>query len=91
MNGQRSQKKIAEFKKQSIQGTDANLKSFAAKTIPTLEHHLMESQNAMKAVQLIIRIFDKNTSAFWSRFIFLCRSLKFIFWKYCHKPSSKST
>lgn len=45
------EKDIAEFKKQSAQGTDADLKSFAAKTLPTLEHHLMESQNAMKAVQ----------------------------------------
>lgn len=45
------EKDIGEFKKQSTQGTDANLKSFASKKLPTLEHHLMESKDAMKAVQ----------------------------------------
>lgn len=44
-------KDIAEFKKQSTQGNNADLKSFAGKTVPTLEHHLMESEDAMKAVQ----------------------------------------
>lgn len=45
------EKDIASFKKQSAQGSNADLKSFAAKTLPTLEHHLMESKDAMKAVQ----------------------------------------
>ncbi|UOU97077.1 DUF4142 domain-containing protein [Chryseobacterium daecheongense] len=45
------QKDIAEFKKQAIEGTEASLKSFASKTLPTLEHHLMESEKAKSAVK----------------------------------------
>lgn len=42
---------IAEFKKQASEGSEASLKSFANTTLPTLEHHLMESENAKKAVK----------------------------------------
>lgn len=42
---------IAEFKKQASEGSEASLKSFASTTLPTLEHHLMESENAKKAVK----------------------------------------
>jgi putative membrane protein len=44
-------KDIAEFKKQSNEGKEASLKSFASKTLPTLEHHLMESEKAKNAVK----------------------------------------
>ena len=42
---------IADFKKEAAEGSEASLKGFASKTLPTLEHHLMESQNAKKAVK----------------------------------------
>lgn len=44
-------KDIAEFKKEASDGTEASLKSFAGKTVPTLEHHLMESEKAKNAVK----------------------------------------
>ncbi|RKT01682.1 DUF4142 domain-containing protein [Chryseobacterium defluvii] len=44
-------KDIAEFKKQAAEGKEASLKSFADKTLPTLEHHLMESKKAKNAVK----------------------------------------
>ena len=43
-------KDIAEFKKEAADGT-GDLKAFAGKTVPTLEHHLMASEDAMKAVK----------------------------------------
>lgn len=45
------QKDIAEFKKQASEGSEASLKSFASATLPTLEHHLMESEKAKNAVK----------------------------------------
>lgn len=45
------QKDIAEFKKQASEGSEASLKSFASSTLPTLEHHLMESEKAKTAVK----------------------------------------
>ncbi|WP_029292890.1 DUF4142 domain-containing protein [Chryseobacterium hispalense] len=45
------QKDIAEFKKQASEGSEASLKSFASTTLPTLEHHLMESEKAKTAVK----------------------------------------
>ncbi|WP_306622033.1 DUF4142 domain-containing protein [Chryseobacterium ginsenosidimutans] len=45
------QKDIAEFKKEAAGGKEASLKSFASKTLPTLEHHLMESEKAKTAVK----------------------------------------
>lgn len=42
---------IADFKKQAADGTEASLKSFAQKTIPALEHHLMESEKTKAAVK----------------------------------------
>jgi len=45
------QKDISEFKKEASEGAEASLKSFVSKTIPTLEHHLMESEKAKNAVK----------------------------------------
>ena len=42
---------IAEFKKESSSGTEASLKSWASSTVPTLEHHLIKAEEAMKAVK----------------------------------------
>lgn len=42
---------IAAFKKQASEGSEASLKSFASSTLPTLEHHLMESEKAKSAVK----------------------------------------
>lgn len=44
-------KDIAAFKKQASDGTTADLKAFASKTVPTLEHHLTASQEAQNAVK----------------------------------------
>ncbi|MEY8759901.1 DUF4142 domain-containing protein [Chryseobacterium tongliaoense] len=44
-------KDIEEFKEEASKGTEASLKSFASKTLPTLEHHLMESEKAKAAVK----------------------------------------
>ncbi|MGK6341345.1 DUF4142 domain-containing protein [Chryseobacterium sp. DT-3] len=44
-------KDIEEFKKEASEGKEASLKSFASKTLPTLEHHLMESEKAKNAVK----------------------------------------
>ncbi|KFF75676.1 membrane protein [Chryseobacterium sp. P1-3] len=44
-------KDIEEFKKQSADGTETSLKSFASNTLPTLEHHLKESEKAKAAVK----------------------------------------
>ncbi|MCX8523618.1 DUF4142 domain-containing protein [Chryseobacterium formosus] len=44
-------KTIADFKKESAEGSETSLKAFASKTIPALEHHLMESETAKKAVK----------------------------------------
>ncbi|MCU7619347.1 DUF4142 domain-containing protein [Chryseobacterium sp. PBS4-4] len=44
-------KDIAEFKKEASGGSEASLKAFASKTLPTLEHHLMESEKAKTAVK----------------------------------------
>jgi putative membrane protein len=42
---------VEAFKKEASEGTEASLKSFAAKTLPTLEHHLHESEKAKNAVK----------------------------------------
>ncbi|MFC3157365.1 DUF4142 domain-containing protein [Chryseobacterium arachidis] len=44
-------KDIAEFKKQASGGSESSLKAFASKTLPTLEHHLMESEKAKADVK----------------------------------------
>lgn len=44
-------KDIASFKKESSEGGDSALKSFAGKTLTTLEHHLMESEKSKAAVK----------------------------------------
>ena len=44
-------KDIAAFKKEASDGGEASLKSFAGKTVPTLEHHLMESEKTQAAVK----------------------------------------
>jgi putative membrane protein len=41
-------KAIAEFKKEADSGKDADLKSFASSTLPTLQHHLQMSEDACK-------------------------------------------
>ena len=43
-------KDIAEFKKEASEGT-GDLKAFATKIVPTLEHHLTASEEAMMAVK----------------------------------------
>ncbi len=42
---------IADFKKEAAEGSETTLKNFASKALPTLEHHLMESHKAQKAVK----------------------------------------
>jgi len=42
---------VAEFKKQATSGKDSDLKSFAAKTLPTLEDHLKMAQSTDAAVK----------------------------------------
>lgn len=42
---------IKEFKKQASDGSESALKSFASNTLPTLEHHLMESKKVKEAVK----------------------------------------
>lgn len=44
-------KVLAAFKKESTEGSEASLKSFATKTVPTLEHHLMESEKTKSTVK----------------------------------------
>lgn len=44
-------KTIADFKKESAEGSESSLKAFATKTIPALEHHLMASEKAKAAVK----------------------------------------
>lgn len=44
-------KDIADFKKEASDGSETSLKGFASKTLPTLEHHLMESEKAKAAVK----------------------------------------
>ncbi|CAH0206068.1 DUF4142 domain-containing protein [Chryseobacterium sp. Bi04] len=44
-------KDIEEFKKEGAEGKETSLKSFATKTLPTLEHHLMESEKAKSTVK----------------------------------------
>src|ERR1044072_6349320 len=43
-------KDVSEFEKQSTKGTDADLKAFASKTLPTLKEHL-QMANALPANQ----------------------------------------
>jgi len=45
------EKTIALFKQEAAAGGDASAKAFASKTLPTLEHHLMESEKAKAAVK----------------------------------------
>lgn len=42
---------ISGFKVQAAKGTEASLKSFASETLPTLEHHLKESEKTKAAVK----------------------------------------
>lgn len=41
---------VKAFRQESTSGKDADIKAFAAKTLPTLEDHLKEAQSANKAV-----------------------------------------
>ena len=42
---------VSEFRKESTKGTDPEVKAFAAKTLPTLEHHLEMAQTTEAAVR----------------------------------------
>jgi len=42
---------IEAFRKESSEGKESSLKAFASKTLPTLEHHLHESEKAKNAVK----------------------------------------
>jgi putative membrane protein len=42
------QKDVSEFRKQSQSGKDAEIKAWAAKTLPTLETHLKLVQDATR-------------------------------------------
>jgi len=42
---------VSEFRKESEKGSDPDLKGFAAKTLPTLEHHLSMAQTTEAAVR----------------------------------------
>lgn len=42
---------IAEFKKEASSGTEADLKSWASMTVPTLEHHLAKAEEAKKMIK----------------------------------------
>ncbi|WP_312079109.1 DUF4142 domain-containing protein [Chryseobacterium sp.] len=44
-------KDVAAFKKEASEGSDASVKGFAEKTLPTLENHLKESEKAWAAVK----------------------------------------
>jgi putative membrane protein len=44
------QKDVNEFKRESQSGKDADVKSWAAKTLPTLEEHLKLAEDANRAV-----------------------------------------
>lgn len=45
------EKTIADFKKEAADGSESSLKNFATTTLPTLDHHLMESKKAKDAVK----------------------------------------
>jgi putative membrane protein len=42
------EKTVASFEKEAKSGTDADVKSFASKTLPTLKKHLKAVQDAEK-------------------------------------------
>ena len=42
---------VAEFKHESEHGSDADMKAFAAKTLPTLEHHLQMAESTEAKVK----------------------------------------
>ena len=44
-------KDLEKFRKQAAEGAENGLKSFAGKTVPTLEHHLSQSEETQKAVK----------------------------------------
>ena len=44
------QKDVAEFQKESSNGSDPDLKSWAATTLPTLQEHLRMAKEALSAV-----------------------------------------
>jgi len=42
---------IAEFQKEARSGNDSDLKNFASKTVPTLQHHLQMAEDGYKQVK----------------------------------------
>jgi len=45
------QKDVSEFRKESTSGSDADVKAFAAKTLPTLEEHLKMAESGYSEVK----------------------------------------
>lgn len=45
------QKDVSEFQKQAESGTDADVKAFAAKTLPTLQKHLQMSRDTVAKIE----------------------------------------
>ncbi|WP_276876980.1 DUF4142 domain-containing protein [Chryseobacterium joostei] len=45
------EKTIADFKQEVTDGSESSLKNFATKTLPTLDHHLMESKKVKDVVK----------------------------------------
>lgn len=45
------EKTITDFKKEAADGSEISLKNFATKTLPALDHHLIESKKAKDAVK----------------------------------------
>jgi putative membrane protein len=45
------EKDIAEFQREADHGTDADMKAFASKTLPTLQHHLQMAKDALADVK----------------------------------------
>ena len=43
-------KDVAEFERQSMHAADADLKAFAAKTLPTLKDHLQQVEQLSKTI-----------------------------------------
>jgi putative membrane protein len=56
------EKVIAKFKKESNSGEDQDLKSWAGKTLPTLEHHLMMAKDTKEKVKNTKDNTTQNTS-----------------------------
>lgn len=45
------EKDVSDFRKESASGSDADVKAFATKTLPTLEHHLQLARTGLAEVK----------------------------------------